>query len=107
MVEAEKYPVMPLDASGLERLISTKPSIVAGRTEFGQEGKPIFVYNLLDLNRGRIEGRQPLSVGKHTVAIDFKYDGPGLIKRHPKHQTSPPRELLLLRPPVPDFSVAR
>jgi hypothetical protein len=43
-VEAEEYPVLPLDASGLERLISTKPSIVAGRTEVGQEGKPIFVY---------------------------------------------------------------
>src|SRR5579864_7800382 len=30
-VEAEKYQVLPLDASGLERLISPKPSIVAGR----------------------------------------------------------------------------
>ena len=131
-VEAEKYQVLPLDASALERLISPKPSIVAGRTEFvyskpivgipqgtapsilnrsftitadvevpagGGEGmlataggrfggwgfyllkgKTIFVYNLLDLNRERIESGRPLSAGKHTVAIDFKYDGPGLAK---------------------------
>jgi hypothetical protein len=44
------------------------------------KGKPVFVYNLLDLNRERIEARQPLSAGKHTVTIDFKYDGPGLAK---------------------------
>lgn len=131
-VEAEKYQVLPLDASALERLISPKPSIVAGRTEFvynkpivgipqgtapsilnrsftitadvevpagGGEGmlattggrfagwgfyllkgKPVFVYNLLDLNRERIEGSHPLSAGKHMVAIDFRYDGPGLAK---------------------------
>ena len=131
-VEAEKYQVLPLDASALERLITPKPSLVAGRTEFvysrpivgipqgtapsilnrsftitadvevlagGGEGmlattggrfagwgfyllkgKPVFVYNLLDLNRERIEGGQPLSAGKHTVVIDFKYDGPGLAK---------------------------
>jgi arylsulfatase len=78
-VEAEKYQVLPLDASGLERLISSKSSIVAGRTEFGQKGKPVFV-NLLDLSRERIEGRQPSSSGKHTGAIDFKYDGPGLAQ---------------------------
>ena len=29
-MEAEKYQVLPLDASGLEQLISPKPSIVAG-----------------------------------------------------------------------------
>ena len=33
-IEAENYQVLPLDASGLERLISPKPSIVAGRDEF-------------------------------------------------------------------------
>ena len=131
-IEAEKYQVLPLDASGLERLISPKPSIVAGRDEFtytrpiagipqgtapsilnrsftitanievpegGSEGmlataggrfagwafyllkgKPVFVYNLLDLARERVEGAKALSPGKHAVIFDFKYDGPGLAK---------------------------
>jgi hypothetical protein len=33
-VEADKYQVLPLDASGLERFIAPRPSIVAGRDVF-------------------------------------------------------------------------
>jgi hypothetical protein len=51
-------------------------------------GKPVFVYNLLDLKRVRWEGGvgaqdwlgRSLSPGKHTIAFDFKYDGPGMGK---------------------------
>jgi arylsulfatase A-like enzyme len=39
-------------------------------------GRPIFVYNLLDLERFRWSGSS-LSAGKHTIVFDFKYDGPG------------------------------
>jgi arylsulfatase len=131
-VEADKYQVLPLDASGLKRMISPKPSIVAGRTEFtytapitgipqatapsilnrsftvtanvevpnaGGEGmltttggrfggwafyvlkgKPVFVYDLLDLARERVESKSFLSPGSHTVVFDFTYDGPGFGK---------------------------
>jgi arylsulfatase len=41
------------------------------------KGKPVFVYNLLDLERFRWEGRQALAPGKHTIIFDFTYDGPG------------------------------
>jgi hypothetical protein len=44
------------------------------------KGKPVFVYNLLDLARPRIEGSAALTPGRHTVEFDFKYDGPGLGK---------------------------
>ena len=44
------------------------------------KGKPVFVYNLLDLARPRVEGAAALSPGKHTVEFVFKYDGPGLGK---------------------------
>ena len=44
------------------------------------KGKPVFVYNLLDLERPRVEGRAALTPGKHKVEFDFKYDGPGLGK---------------------------
>ena len=43
-------------------------------------GRPVFVYNFLDLERSRWEGLSSLSEGKHTIAFDFKYDGPGLAK---------------------------
>ncbi len=39
-------------------------------------GRPIFVYNLLDLERFRWSGPS-LDAGKHTVVFTFKYDGPG------------------------------
>ena len=49
---------------------------------------PVFVYNLLDLERFRWEGgvggvvgedlfARALEPGKHTLLFDFKYDGPG------------------------------
>ena len=52
------------------------------------KGKPVFVYNLLDLERFRWEGGvggiigddlfgRALKPGKHTLVFDFKYDGPG------------------------------
>jgi arylsulfatase len=138
MTEAGKYQVFPLDNSVLPRIVTPRPSAVAGRTEFtysgpnanipvgnapsildkdytitaeitvpkgGAEGmiatmggrfggyglyllkgKPVFCYNLLDLERYRWEGGlgaardllgKPLAPGKHTLVFDFKYDGPG------------------------------
>jgi arylsulfatase len=44
------------------------------------KGKPVFTYNLLDLERFRWEGKQAIAPGRHTVVFDFKYDGPGLAK---------------------------
>jgi arylsulfatase A-like enzyme len=135
--EAAKYNVFPLDNRGFVRLLTPRPSAVAGRTEFiyrgeiagipvgsapsildrdytitaevtipkgGAEGmivtlgghfggyglyllkgKPVFVYNLLDMKRYRWEGGvgrenwlgASLKEGKHTIVFDFKYDGPG------------------------------
>jgi arylsulfatase len=41
------------------------------------KGKPVFTYNLVDLERFRWEGATALTPGKHTIVFDFKYDGPG------------------------------
>ena len=38
--------------------------------------RPIFTYNMLDLERFRWRGPS-LGAGKHTIVFDFKYDGPG------------------------------
>ena len=137
LTEAAKYNVFPLDNTGFARLLTPRPSAVAGRTVFtytgenegipfgnapsildkdytitadvtipkeGAEGmivtlggrfggyalyllkgKPVFVYNLLDMERFRWEGGvggedwlgSSLKAGKHTIIFDFKYDGPG------------------------------
>ncbi len=43
-------------------------------------GRPVFIYNFLDMERFRWEDRSSLSAGKHTIVFDFKYDGPGPAK---------------------------
>jgi arylsulfatase A-like enzyme len=40
------------------------------------KGRPVFVYNLLDLKRYLWQG-STISAGKHQLVFDFKYDGPG------------------------------
>jgi arylsulfatase len=44
-----------------------------------RSGKPVFLYNLLNLKRTVWSGPE-LSAGKHTIVFDFKSDGPGLAK---------------------------
>jgi arylsulfatase A-like enzyme len=129
-IEAEKYQVLPLDATLVERLITPRPSVTSGRNVFtwtqpligtpngdapsvlntsytfkaevevpqgGGEGvlitqggrfagygfyllkgKPVFLWNLVDLKRIRWEGPDALSQGKHVLEFDFKYDGLGM-----------------------------
>ena len=42
-------------------------------------GKPVFLYNFLDMERFKWEG-PALSPGQHTIVFNFKYDGPGPAK---------------------------
>jgi arylsulfatase A-like enzyme len=44
------------------------------------KGKPVFLYNFLDLARFRWEGQQALTPGKHTIEFNFVYAGPGFGK---------------------------
>jgi arylsulfatase A-like enzyme len=129
LTEAEKYQVLPLDASVAGRLVAPRPNITAGRKEFvytrpmtglpqgdspsllnasytitadievpkgGAEGmiltsggrfagygfyllkgKPVFLWNMINLERIKWEGKDKLSSGRHTVEFDFKYSGIG------------------------------
>jgi arylsulfatase len=54
-------------------LFLTKGELGIGR------GKPVFLYNLLDLKRTTWEGPE-LKPGKHTIVFDFKPSEPGLGK---------------------------
>ena len=54
-------------------------AVLATRTLDLGKGKPVFLYNLLDLKRTTWAG-PALAPGKHTIVFDFKSDGPGLGK---------------------------
>ena len=41
------------------------------------KGKPVFLWNMVDLERLRWEGADALAPGRHLVEFDFRYDGLG------------------------------
>jgi arylsulfatase len=54
--------------------------VVAGYTLFVKEGKPVYEYNYLNLERFRIVSPDRLSPGPAIIRAEFKYDGGGLGK---------------------------
>jgi arylsulfatase len=65
---------------GAEGMLNTLGGRFGGYGLYLVKGKPVFTYNLLALEKFRWEGPQALTPGKHVIAFDFKYDGPGLAK---------------------------
>ncbi|MGC1860629.1 MAG: arylsulfatase [Methylocystis sp.] len=63
---------------GAEGMIVTQGGRFGGYGFYLLKGKPVFLWNLLDYKRIRWEGPQALSPGKHTLELDFKYDGLGI-----------------------------
>lgn len=70
---------------GAEGMIATMGGRFGGYAMYLLKGKPVFVYNLLDLKRIRWEGGvgaedwlgKSLPPGQHKLVFEFKYDGPG------------------------------
>jgi arylsulfatase A-like enzyme len=65
---------------GGEGMINTLGGRFGGYGLYLAKGKPVFTYVELTSERFRWEGPEALTPGKHTVAFDFKYDGPGFAK---------------------------
>ena len=63
---------------GAEGMIVTSGGRFAGYGFYLLKGKPVFLWNLVDLKRIKWAGPDALTPGKHTVEFDFKYDGLGL-----------------------------
>jgi arylsulfatase len=63
---------------GAEGMILTSGGRFAGYGFYLLQGKPVFLWNLLDLERIKWEGAEALSPGNHVVEFDFKYDGIGV-----------------------------
>ena len=62
---------------GAEGMIVTSGGRFAGYGFYLLKGKPVWLWNLVDLERLKWEGPDVLTPGKHTVEFDFKYDGLG------------------------------
>jgi arylsulfatase A-like enzyme len=63
--------------AGAEGMILTSGGRFGGYGFYLLKGKPVWLWNMVDLERLRWEGPDALSPGKHTIVFDFKYDGLG------------------------------
>ncbi len=62
---------------GAEGMILTSGGRFAGYGFYLLNGKPVFLWNLVDLERIKWEGNEVLSPGRHTIEFDFQYQGLG------------------------------
>jgi len=63
---------------GAEGMILTSGGRFAGYGFYLLKGKPVFLWNMINLERIKWQGPDALTPGKHTVEFDFKYEGIGV-----------------------------
>lgn len=63
---------------GAEGMMLTSGGRFAGYGFYLLKGKPVLLWNLVNLERLKWEGSDALSPGRHIVEFDFKYDGLGV-----------------------------
>lgn len=62
---------------GAEGMILTSGGRFGGYGFYLKDGKPVFLWNMVNLERIAWEGPEALAPGKHAVAFDFEYEGLG------------------------------
>jgi arylsulfatase len=62
---------------GAEGMILTSGGRFAGYGFYLLKGKPVWLWNLVDLERLKWEGPEALPPGRHTLEFEFRYDGMG------------------------------
>lgn len=62
---------------GAEGMLLTSGGRFGGYGFYLLKGRPVFLWNLVDLKRIRWQGPDALAPGKHSLEFDFKYDGIG------------------------------
>jgi len=72
--------IVEIPEDGAEGLLMTQGGRFCGVGLYVLNNKPVFVYNLADVKRYRVEGKDPLQPGKHVLTFDFNYKGGGLGK---------------------------
>jgi len=66
--------------SGAEGMLVTDGGRFGGYGFYLLKGKPVFTWNLIQLEIVKWQGKDALTPGKHAIEFDWKYDGPGLGK---------------------------
>jgi arylsulfatase len=51
-----------------------------GWSLYASNGRPVYCYNLLGLQRFKVKGNTEIPSGEHQVRMEFTYDGGGLGK---------------------------
>ncbi len=62
---------------GAEGMIVTSGGRFAGYGFYLLKGKPVWLWNMVDLERLKWEGPDALTPGRHTLEFEFKYEGLG------------------------------
>jgi arylsulfatase len=62
---------------GAEGMVLTSGGRFGGYGFYLLKGKPVFLWNMVDLERLKWEGTDALTPGQHTIEFDFSYDGKG------------------------------
>src|SRR5687768_1048647 len=66
--------------SGAEGVIVAQGGAFAGWSLYAKAGRPTYCYNLLGLQRFKIEAETAIPPGTHQVRMEFAYDGGGPAK---------------------------
>ena len=66
-----------MPAGGANGVLATHGGRFAGLGFYLRDGRPVFTWNLLDMERVKWEAPQALPPGRHTVAFEFEPDPSG------------------------------
>src|SRR6185369_15315030 len=63
--------------AGAQGVILAQGGAFAGWSLYAHGGHPTYCYNLLGLQRFKVQGAAPIPPGTHQVRMEFAYDGGG------------------------------
>jgi arylsulfatase len=66
--------------AGTTGMIVTHGGLFSGYALYLKKGKLVFHYNFCDVAHYEVAGKDALAPGKHTIKMDFAYDGGGIGK---------------------------
>jgi arylsulfatase A-like enzyme len=61
-------------------MIITNGGLFGGWALYLEKGKPVFHFNFVDVVHYQVAGQDAIATGKHTIKMDFAYDGGGIGK---------------------------
>lgn len=72
--------VVEIPEGGAEGMLMTQGGRFAGVGLYILDGRPVFHYNLVGVERYTVAGLDQLARGRHVITLDFVYDGGGMGK---------------------------